>query len=183
LRDVIHLVPDDQSPCWNTLRRKGFNNHRHGLRARPGGYHLVEHVVVDRLLGHRQRQPDIVLAGRVYALQVTAPPVAFTWPDNTIHRILDHRFGVTDLNGQPVPRITYALRKHEQVAQTFYLLPATAMIAASGATPFAAIPDGLRRRWRAARLRSVFVTSGCHNPANTLIAAALRTARGLTGRR
>jgi gluconate 2-dehydrogenase alpha chain len=30
---------------------------------------------------------------------------------------------------------------------------------------------------------SVFVTSGCQNPTNTLMAVALRTARGLTGRR
>jgi choline dehydrogenase-like flavoprotein len=30
---------------------------------------------------------------------------------------------------------------------------------------------------------SVFVTSGCQNPSNTLMAVARRTARGLTGRR
>jgi gluconate 2-dehydrogenase alpha chain len=30
---------------------------------------------------------------------------------------------------------------------------------------------------------SVFVTSGCPNPTNTLMAVALRTACGLTGRR
>ena len=35
---------------------------------------------------------------------------------------------VTDLNGQPVPRITYALGKHEKVAQTFYVPVVTAMI-------------------------------------------------------
>jgi gluconate 2-dehydrogenase alpha chain len=53
---------------------------------------------------------------------------------------------VTDLNGQPVPRITYALGTHEQVAQLFYLLPITAMLAAAGATLFAAIPDSLARQ-------------------------------------
>jgi gluconate 2-dehydrogenase alpha chain len=30
---------------------------------------------------------------------------------------------------------------------------------------------------------SVFVTSGCQNPTNTLMSVALRTAYGLTGRR
>ena len=30
---------------------------------------------------------------------------------------------------------------------------------------------------------SVFATSGCQNPTNTLMAVALRTARGLSGRR
>jgi choline dehydrogenase-like flavoprotein len=127
---------------------------------------------------------------------------------------------VTDLNGQPVPRITYALGKHEKVAQTFYLLPITAMLAAAGATLFAAVPDSLERALGGgtppdtkhvmggmqmgvspttsvtdptgrmhqmdnvyAADGSVFVTSGCQNPTNTLMAVALRTARGLTGRR
>jgi choline dehydrogenase-like flavoprotein len=127
---------------------------------------------------------------------------------------------VTDLNGQPVPRITYAPGKHEQVAQTFYLLPITAMLAASGATLFAAVPDSLARQVGGGgppdtkhvlggmqmgvspktsvtdpdgRMHgmdnvyvadgSVFVTSGCQNPTNTLMAVALRTARGLTGKR
>jgi choline dehydrogenase-like flavoprotein len=127
---------------------------------------------------------------------------------------------VTDLNGQPVPRITYALGKHEKVAQTFYVPQVTAMLAAAGATLFAAIPDIVTRQVGGGtppdtkhvmggmqmgvspqtsvtdpdgRLHqmdnvyvadgSVFVTSGCQNPTNTLMAVALRTARGLTGRR
>src|ERR1700756_1241616 len=52
---------------------------------------------------------------------------------------------VTDLNGQPVARVTWAPGKHEKVAQVFYLLPIPAMMAAAGATLFAAIPDGLAR--------------------------------------
>jgi gluconate 2-dehydrogenase alpha chain len=127
---------------------------------------------------------------------------------------------VTDLNGQPVPRITYAPGKHEAVAQTFYLLPITAMMAAAGATLFAAIPDGLERKLGGGtppdtkhvmggmqmgvspatsvtdptgRMHqmdnvyvadgSVFVTSGCQNPTNTLMAVALRIGRGLAGGR
>ncbi len=127
---------------------------------------------------------------------------------------------VADLNGQPVPRITYAIGKHEQVSQTFYLLPITAMIAAAGATLYAAIPSNIESEVAGntppdtkhvmggmqmgvspytsvvdptGRLHlmdnvyvtdgSVFVTSGCQNPTNTLMAVALRTARGLTGRR
>ncbi|MGA7052367.1 MAG: GMC family oxidoreductase, partial [Mycobacterium sp.] len=127
---------------------------------------------------------------------------------------------VTDLNGQPVPRITYLPGKHERIAQTFYLVPITAMMAAAGATLFAAIPDGIERQIGGGappdtkhvmggmqmgvspttsvvdpngRMHqmdnvfvadgSVFVTSGCQNPTNTLMAVALRTARGLTGRR
>jgi choline dehydrogenase-like flavoprotein len=127
---------------------------------------------------------------------------------------------VTDLNGQPVPRITYALGKHEQVAQDFYVPVVTAMIGAAGATLFAAIPDSVQRSISGGtppdtkhvmggmqmgvnpttsvvdpngRMHqmdnvyvadgSVFVTSGCHNPTNTLMAVALRTARGLIGRR
>jgi len=123
---------------------------------------------------------------------------------------------VTDLNGQPVPRITYAPGKHEKVSQTFYLIPITAMMAAAGATLFAAIPDGLARsvsggtppntkhvmggmqmgvspttsvvdpNGRMHQMEnvyvadgSVFVTSGCQNPTNTLMAVALRIARGL----
>jgi gluconate 2-dehydrogenase alpha chain len=127
---------------------------------------------------------------------------------------------VTDLNGQPVPRITYALGKHEKVAQTFYVPVVTAMIAAAGATLFAAVPDKLTRsvgggappdtkhvmggmqmglsptssvvdpNGRMHQMDnvyvadgSVFVTSGCQNPTNTLMSVALRTARGLSGRR
>lgn len=127
---------------------------------------------------------------------------------------------VTDLNGQPAPRITYALGKHEQVAQTFYLLPVTAMLAAAGATLYAAVPSSFVNQVGGlappdtkhvmggmqmgvspttsvtdpnGRMHqmdnvyvadgSVFVTSGCQNPTNTLMAVALRTARGLTGRR
>jgi choline dehydrogenase-like flavoprotein len=125
---------------------------------------------------------------------------------------------VTDLNGQPVARVTWAPGKHEKVAQIFYLLPITAMMAAAGATLFAAIPDGLARSLGggtppntkhvmggmqmgvspatsvvdpSGRMHqmdnvfvadgSVFVTSGCHNPTNTLMAVALRTAVGLAG--
>jgi choline dehydrogenase-like flavoprotein len=127
---------------------------------------------------------------------------------------------VTDLNGQPVPRITYALGKHEKVAQTFYVPVVTAMLAAAGANLFAAVPDIVARSVGGAtppdtkhvmggmqmgvspqtsvtdpdgRMHqmdnvyvadgSVFVTSGCQNPTNTLMSVALRTARGLTGRR
>ncbi|MBW0015774.1 GMC family oxidoreductase [Mycobacterium sp.] len=127
---------------------------------------------------------------------------------------------VTDLNGQPVARVTWAPGKHEKVAQAFYLVPITAMMAAAGATLFAAVPDGLARsvgggtppntkhvmggmqmgvspttsvtdpNGRMHQMDnvyvadgSVFVTSGCQNPTNTLMAVALRTARGLTGRR
>jgi gluconate 2-dehydrogenase alpha chain len=127
---------------------------------------------------------------------------------------------VTDLNGQPVPRITYAPGKHEKVAQTFYLIPITAMMAAAGAQLFAAIPDGLERSLSGGtppntkhvmggmqmgvsasssvvdpngRMHqmdnvyvadgSVFVTSGCQNPTNTLMSVALWIARGLTGHR
>ena len=127
---------------------------------------------------------------------------------------------VTDLNGQPVARVTWAPGRHEAVAQTFFLVPITAMMAAAGATLFAAVPDGLERKLGGGtppntkhvmggmqmgmspatsvvdpngRMHqmdnvfvadgSVFVTSGCQNPTNTLMAVALRTARGLTGRR
>jgi gluconate 2-dehydrogenase alpha chain len=127
---------------------------------------------------------------------------------------------VTDMNGQPVPRITYVPGKHERIAQTFYLVPITAMMAAAGASLFAAIPDGIERQIGGGtppdtkhvmggmqmgvspatsvvdpngRMHqmdnvyvadgSVFVTSGCANPTNTLMAVALRTAMGLTGRR
>jgi len=127
---------------------------------------------------------------------------------------------VTDLNGQPVPRITYSPGKHEKVAQTFYVPHITAMIAAAGATLFAAVPDTLERQVGGGtppdtkhvmggmqmgvsaktsvtdpdgRLHAmdnvyaadggVFVTSGAQNPTNTLMAVALRTARGLTGQR
>ncbi len=50
---------------------------------------------------------------------------------------------VKDFNGQPVPRITYAPGKHERVAQLFYLPQVTALLAASGATLFAAVPASL----------------------------------------
>jgi choline dehydrogenase-like flavoprotein len=127
---------------------------------------------------------------------------------------------VTDLNGQPVARVTWAPGRHEAVAQTFFLVPITAMMAAAGAQLFAAIPDGLERKLSGGtppntkhvmggmqmgvspatsvvdpngRMHqldnvfvadgSVFVTSGCQNPTNTLMAVALRTARGITGRR
>ncbi|HEY7054055.1 MAG TPA: GMC family oxidoreductase [Mycobacterium sp.] len=125
---------------------------------------------------------------------------------------------VTDLNGQPVPRITYALGKHENVAQRFYVPVVTKMIAAAGATLYAAVPSSLVNQvggltppdtkhvmggmqmgvspltsvtdanGRMHQLDnvyvadgSVFVTSGCQNPTNTLMAVALRTARGLAG--
>ena len=115
-----------------------------------------------------------------------------------------------------MPRITYKAGKHEKVASAFYLLPITAMMAAAGATLFAAIPDGLERslgggtppntkhvmggmqmgvspatsvvdpRGRMHQMDnvfvadgSVFVTSGCQNPTNTLMAVALRIGRGL----
>lgn len=127
---------------------------------------------------------------------------------------------VTDLNGQPVARVTWAPGRHELVAQTFFLVPITAMMAAAGAQLFAAIPDGLERKLGGGtppntkhvmggmqmgvspttsvvdpngRMHqmdnvyvadgSVFVTSGCQNPTNTLMAVALRTALGLTGGR
>jgi choline dehydrogenase-like flavoprotein len=45
-----------------------------------------------------------------------------------------------------VPRITYAIGKHEKVAQTFYAPVVTAMIAAAGASLFAAIPDTVERQ-------------------------------------
>jgi choline dehydrogenase-like flavoprotein len=104
--------------------------------------------------------------------------------------------------------------------QTFYVPQVTAMLAAAGATLFAAIPDIVTRQvgggtppdtkhvmggmqigvspqisvtdpdGRVHQMDnvyvadgSVFVTSGCQNPTNTLMAVALRTARGLTGRR
>jgi gluconate 2-dehydrogenase alpha chain len=123
---------------------------------------------------------------------------------------------VTDLNGQPVARITYALGKHEKIAQDFYVPVVTAMIAAAGATLFAAIPDSVQRsigggtppdtkhvmggmqmgvsaqtsvvdpHGRMHQMDnvfvadgSVFVTSGCQNPTNTLMAVALRIGRGL----
>jgi choline dehydrogenase-like flavoprotein len=123
---------------------------------------------------------------------------------------------VTDLNDRPVPRITYKPGRHEKVATAFYLLPITAMMAAAGATLFAAIPDGLERSLGGGtppntkhvmggmqmgvspatsvvdphgRMHqmdnvfvadgSVFVTSGCQNPTNTLMAVALRIGRGL----
>ena len=61
---------------------------------------------------------------------------------------------VTDLNGQPVARITYALGKHEKIAQDFYVPVVTAMIAAAGATLFAAIPDSVQSPLAAALRRT-----------------------------
>jgi gluconate 2-dehydrogenase alpha chain len=128
---------------------------------------------------------------------------------------------VTDLNGQPVARITYEPKKFEKVAQDFYIPQITAMLAAAGANLYGAIPSILARSvgggtnppmtfhvmggmqmgespsssvvdpdGRMHQLDnvyvadgSVFVTSGACNPTNTIMAVALRTARGLAGTR
>lgn len=47
---------------------------------------------------------------------------------------------VKDMHGIPVPRITYAPGKHENVAQEFYLVQLTAVLKAAGATVAAAVP-------------------------------------------
>lgn len=48
---------------------------------------------------------------------------------------------VRDRYGIPVPRITYAPGKHEQVAQEFYIPQITALLKAAGATVTAAVPE------------------------------------------
>lgn len=127
---------------------------------------------------------------------------------------------VTDLNGQPVPRITYQIGKFERVSQRFFAPQVNKMVRAAGATLHAALPssfvntvgglsppdtkhvmggmqmgvspltsvvDSTGRMHQMDNVYvcdgSVFVTSGCQNPTNTLMAVALRIARGLSGRR
>jgi choline dehydrogenase-like flavoprotein len=45
-----------------------------------------------------------------------------------------------------VARVTWSPGRHEAVAQAFYLVPITAMMAAAGAQLFTAVPDGLERK-------------------------------------
>lgn len=50
---------------------------------------------------------------------------------------------VTDLNGQPAPRITYQIGKFETVSQDFFVPLLSAMCGATGAQLYAAIPQSL----------------------------------------
>jgi choline dehydrogenase-like flavoprotein len=127
---------------------------------------------------------------------------------------------VKDLNGQPVPRITYQIGKFEKASQDFFVPLLSAMCGASGAQLYAAVPaslvsslsgvavptgyhtmggmqmgvnpatsvvDGDGRMHQMDNVYvadgSVFATSGGSNPTATIMAVALRTALGLTGRR
>ncbi len=47
---------------------------------------------------------------------------------------------IKDINGQPAPRITYTIGKFEKVSEAFFLPVLTAMMGASGAQLFAALP-------------------------------------------
>ena len=69
---------------------------RRRRRDRPVAGRATQHVDELRPVGvvaHRQRHPRIVVVGRVDTLAVAASPVAFTRPDDPVHRVLDHRFG------------------------------------------------------------------------------------------